>query len=98
MERNRRRHESLKVFVSSLPLSATEEQLAELFVPFGAVLAVKVIRDKYTGKSRGYGFVEMAHAEDAERAIETLRGHEMEGRRLLVTEARGNRNNNHRRR
>lgn len=96
-ERNRRKHESMKVFVSSLPLSATEEQLAELFVPFGAVLAVKVVRDRFTGRSRGYGFVEMAHADAARAAIDALRGRLMDGRRLLVTEARGNRNSGRRR-
>ena len=88
----------MKVFVSSLPLSATEEQLAELFVPFGAVLSVNVVRDRYTGKSRGYGFVEMAHADAAQAAIEALKGHEMDGRRLLVTEARQSRNSNNRHR
>jgi cold-inducible RNA-binding protein len=98
MERNRRRHESMKVFVSNLPLSATEEQLAEMFVRFGAVLSVNVVRDKYTGKSRGYGFAEMANADAAETAIRTLRGHMMDGHRLLVTEARGNRDNGRRRR
>jgi RNA recognition motif-containing protein len=97
MERNRRRHESMKVFVSGLPLSATEEQLAELFVPFGAVLAVKVVRDRYTNRSRGYGFVEMAKADAAQAAIAALSGHEIEGRRLLVTEARGSRNSGRRR-
>ncbi len=87
----------MKVFVSGLPLSATEEQLAELFVRFGAVLAVNVVRDRYTNRSRGYGFVEMAHADAAQAAIEALKGHMMDGRRLLVTEARGNRNSGRRR-
>ena len=87
----------MKVFVSSLPLSATEEQLAELFVPFGAVLAVNVVRDRYTNRSRGYGFVEMASNDAAQTAIAALSGRLMEGRKLLVTEARQSRNSDRRR-
>ncbi len=77
-----------KIYVGGLPYSATEEQLAELFSPFGTVESARVITDKFTGQSRGFGFVEMSNAEEAKRAIAALNATQMNGRTLTVNEAR----------
>lgn len=77
-----------KIYVGGLPYSATEEQLNELFAAHGTVESARVITDKFTGQSRGFGFVEMASAEDAQKAIAALNGTQMGGRTLTVNEAR----------
>ncbi len=77
-----------KIYVGGLPYSTTEPQLTELFTPHGKVESVRVITDKYTGQSRGFGFVEMATAEEAKRAIAALNGTALDGRTLTVNEAR----------
>lgn len=77
-----------KIYVGGLPYSATEQQLTELFAAHGAVESARVITDKFTGQSRGFGFVEMASAEEAKRAIEALNATQMGGRTLTVNEAR----------
>ncbi len=77
-----------KLYVGSLPYSTTEEQLSELFSQHGTVQSAKVITDRYTGQSRGFGFVEMATSEEAQKAIEALNGTELGGRNLVVNEAR----------
>ncbi len=59
-----------RLFVGSLPYSATEEELRELFSTYGEVESVKIISDKFTGQSKGFGFVEMVNPDDAKRAIE----------------------------
>lgn len=61
-----------KIFVGNLPWKATEEELKKLFEAFGAVLSVKIVLDQYTGKSKGFGFVEMEESEGAEAAIREL--------------------------
>ena len=58
-----------KLYVGGLPYSTTEQQLSELFAPQGSVTSAKVITDKFTGQSRGFGFVEMATGEEAQKAI-----------------------------
>src|SRR5262245_795107 len=77
-----------KLYVGSLPYSVTETQLRELFEPFGELESVRVISDKFTGRSKGFGFVEFADNEAADKAIAEVNGRELEGRTLVVNEAR----------
>ncbi len=77
-----------KLYVGSLPYSTTEQQLNELFSQYGTVQSAKVITDRYTGQSRGFGFVEMATGEEAQKAIAALNGSTLGGRTLVVNEAR----------
>lgn len=73
-----------KLYVGGLPYSVTDEQLTELFESHGTVESAKVITDRYTDRSRGFGFVEMSTQEEAEQAIAALNGTELEGRSLTV--------------
>ena len=77
-----------KLYVGGLPYSTTEQQLSELFSPQGSVTSAKVITDKFTGQSRGFGFVEMATGEEAQKAISALNGTQMDGRTITVNEAK----------
>src|SRR5207253_11393510 len=77
-----------KLYVGGLPYSSTEQQLQELFSQHGSVTSVKIITDKFTGQSRGFGFVEMATGEQAQKAISALNGTQMDGRTITVNEAR----------
>jgi RNA recognition motif-containing protein len=76
------------IFVGNLPFSVGEEQLQELFEQKGSVDSVTVMRDTYTGKSRGFAFVNMATEEEAQKAIEQLNGYSIDERNLTVNEAR----------
>ena len=77
-----------KLYVGGLPYSATEQQLSELFGAHGTVASAKIIADKFTGQSRGFGFVEMSSDSEAQAAISALNGSDMGGRTLTVNEAR----------
>jgi RNA recognition motif-containing protein len=77
-----------KIYVGGLPYSATESQLNDLFAAHGTVESAKVITDKFTGQSRGFGFVEMSTAEESKRAIEALNATQLDGRTLTVNEAK----------
>ncbi len=77
-----------KIYVGGLPYAATEQQLSDLFAQHGAVESARVITDKFTGQSRGFGFVEMSTSEDAQKAISALNGTQMDGRTLTVNEAK----------
>ncbi len=77
-----------KIYVGGLPYAATEQQLSDLFAQHGAVESARVITDKFTGQSRGFGFVEMTTGEDAQKAIAALNGTQMDGRTLTVNEAK----------
>jgi len=77
-----------KIYVGGLPYSATEQQLSELFAPHGTVESARVITDKFTGQSRGFGFVEMSTDEEAKKAIAALNATQMGGRTLTVNEAK----------
>ncbi|USN53199.1 MAG: RNA-binding protein [Candidatus Nomurabacteria bacterium] len=77
-----------KLYVGNLPFSVTEDSLKEHFSQVGPVESTQVILDRATGRSRGFGFVEMSNDEDAAKAVETFNGQEMEGRALVVNEAR----------
>jgi RNA recognition motif-containing protein len=78
----------MKLFVGNFSFSTTEEDLQSLFAPFGAIDSVAVVTDRQTGRSRGFGFVEMSDRGEAEKAIEALNGKEFGGRTLNVNEAR----------
>jgi RNA recognition motif-containing protein len=79
---------SNKLYVGGLPFSVTDTQLQELFAAHGTVESARVITDKFTGRSRGFGFVEMSSSSEAQEAIQTLNGSQLEGRSLTVNEAR----------
>jgi len=79
---------SVKLFVGNLSYNVTSEDLEDLFRQVGEVLSSNVITDRVTGRSRGFGFVEMASSEAAQAAIEQLNDREFEGRNLVVNEAR----------
>jgi RNA recognition motif-containing protein len=77
-----------KIYVGGLPYSTTDAQLSDLFAVHGSVASAKVITDRFTGQSRGFGFVEMSSSEEAQKAITALHGTEFGGRTLTVNEAR----------
>ena len=77
-----------KLYVGGLPYAATETQLTTLFAAHGTVELVRVIKDKFTGQSRGFGFVEMPDSAAAKAAMQGLNGKELEGRALTVNEAK----------
>ncbi len=79
---------STKLFVGNLSFNATQNQLQELFGAHGTVLEVDLIRDKFSGRPRGFGFVTMETKEGAEAAVKALHGKEFDGRALTVNEAR----------
>ncbi len=77
-----------KLFVGSLPWGVDDAQLGELFAPYGEVLSARVVTDRESGRSRGFGFVEFANAESAQSAIEALDGSMVEGRAINVSVAK----------
>jgi RNA recognition motif-containing protein len=78
-----------KLYVGNLPFQATEEQLRALFTQTGVTAAnVTLVRDRFSGQPRGFGFVEVNSDEEAERAIQGLNGHDFMGRNIVVNEAR----------
>lgn len=77
----------MNIYVSNISFSLTEEDLQQAFSDFGVVSSMKIITDKFTGKSRGFGFVEMENDSDAKNAIQELNGTELGGRELQVKEA-----------
>ncbi len=77
-----------KVYVGGLPYSTTDQQLNDLFAQHGSVASARIITDKFTGQSRGFGFVEMSSDADAQKAITALNGTQFGGRTLTVNEAR----------
>jgi cold-inducible RNA-binding protein len=77
-----------KLYVGNLSFRTTQEELRDLFAQAGTVESASIIEDRETGRSRGFGFVEMASAEEAQAAIEQFNGKEINGRNLTVNEAR----------
>ena len=77
-----------KLYVGNLPDSATEQDLSDKFAACGTVESVKLITDRVTGQSRGFGFIEMASEAEAQAAIDSLNGSDYEGRPMKVNEAR----------
>ncbi|MGL5261791.1 MAG: RNA recognition motif domain-containing protein [Bacteroides sp.] len=78
----------MNIYIGNLNYAVGEDQLQGVMEDFGAVNSVKIIVDRETGRSKGFGFVEMDNEEDARRAIEELNGAEFEGRTMVVKEAR----------
>jgi len=78
----------MNIYVGNLPREATEEDLRRAFEAFGQVTSVKIITDKFSGDSRGFGFVEMSSSSEAQSAISGLDGKDLKGRALRVNEAR----------
>ncbi|PZP39615.1 MAG: RNA-binding protein, partial [Pseudopedobacter saltans] len=78
----------MKIYVSSLSYGVGNDQLKEAFEEFGEVATANVIMDKFTQRSRGFGFVEMPNKEEAEKAISELNGRSMDGRTINVAEAK----------
>ena len=77
-----------KLYVGNLSYSATDASLKDAFAPMGAIESANVIIDKMTGRSRGFGFVTMTNDDEALKAIESMNGAEVEGRKLTVNEAK----------
>lgn len=77
----------MNIFIGSLPFSLHEDELKEFFEEFGEVTSAKIITDKFTGRSKGFGFVEMPDEEAAKKAIEELNGAEVGGRTIVVNKA-----------
>lgn len=78
----------MNIYVGNLAYSTTEQQLEEAFQAHGQVASVNIIRDRFSGQSRGFGFVEMPDDSEAQKAIEALNGQELGGRTLNVDKAR----------
>ena len=79
---------STKLYVGNIPFSTTSQDLQTLFSAHGSVVQVELVSDRFTGRSRGFAFVEMATAEDAQKAISALQGTALDGRTITVNEAR----------
>ena len=77
-----------KLYVGNLPYSINDDSLRDLFAPAGTVTSATIITDKMSGRSKGFGFVEMGSEEEAKAAIDMFNGKEYEGRNLTVNEAR----------
>lgn len=78
----------MNIYVGNLSRDATEQDLQDAFAAFGQVTSATIIKDKFTGDSRGFGFVEMSDSTEANSAIEGLNGTDLKGRALTVNEAR----------
>ena len=79
---------AINLFVGNLPYNMTSDELAQTFAQAGTVVSAKVISDKYSGRSRGFGFVEMSSDEESKKAIEMFNGKDVNGRPLVVNEPR----------
>lgn len=78
----------MNLYVGNLPFKITESELEEIFAQFGTVTSVKIIMDRQSEKSKGFGFVEMAEQEEGKKAIEKLHGSTLQNRQIIVDEAR----------
>ncbi len=78
----------MNIYVGNIPRGVTENELRELFQAFGEITSTSVIKDKFSGESRGFGFVEMPNKEEAQKALAALNGKDFKGRPLTVNEAR----------
>jgi len=79
---------SKKLFVGSLPWAVNDESLKQAFTPYGNVVSATVVTDRRSGRSKGFGFVEMENDSEAKTAIEALNGSELSGRSIVVNEAK----------
>lgn len=78
----------MNIYVGNVSYNSSEEDLGNLFAEYGTVNSVKIIINKHTGRSKGFGFVEMANDEDGQRAVENLNGYDLNGRNLRVDKAK----------
>ncbi len=78
----------MNIYVGNLPYNATEDEVREVFAAFGQVNSATLIKDKFTGQPRGFGFVEMPNEEEAQKAIQALNGKDFKSRSLVVNPAR----------
>ena len=78
----------MNIYVGNISRDVTETELKDAFAAFGTVQSASIIKEKYTGESRGFGFVEMPNKEEAEKAIAGLNGKDLKGRNLTVNEAK----------
>ena len=78
----------MNIYVSNIPYTTTEDELRDAFAAFGSVSSARIIKDKLTGKSRGFGFVEMANDDEAKSALDGMNGAELSGRKINAREAR----------
>ncbi|MFM2306866.1 MAG: hypothetical protein RLZZ367_1535 [Bacteroidota bacterium] len=78
----------MNIYVANISFRATENQLKDLFQQFGEVTSVKIVKDRETGRSRGFGFIEMANDAEGQQAIAQLNGNSFQDRNLVVNEAR----------
>ena len=78
----------MNIYVGNLSFSVSEADLRDAFTAFGAVSTASIIKDKFSGESRGFGFVEMPNKEEADKAIAGMNGKDLKGRNLTVNEAR----------
>lgn len=78
----------MRIYVGNLPYSVTDDDLREMFSEFGELASAEVVADKYSGQSKGFGFVDMPDQADAEEAIKALNDQPVKGRKLTVNEAR----------
>lgn len=78
-----------KLYVGNINYATTEDELTDLFAEFGNIVAVDIVFDRFTGRSRGFGFVEMESETEASNAVDALNGREVDGRQLRVSEAKG---------
>ena len=77
----------MNIFVGSLPFSLEEAELKGFFEEYGEVTSARIITDKFSGRSKGFGFIEMPNGEEAQKAIEELNGAEVDGRTIVVNES-----------
>ena len=77
-----------RLFIGSLPYDTTQQQLEELFAQAGTIDSVNVITDRYSGRGKGFAFVEMSSEEEAKKAMEMFNGYNLNGRSIVVNEAR----------
>jgi RNA recognition motif-containing protein len=78
----------MNIYVGSLTYDVTEDEIRDVFSPYGEISSISIIKDKFSGKSKGFGFVEMPKQEEAEEAIKCLDESEMKGRNIKVNEAK----------
>ena len=83
----------MNIYVGNLPFNLEEDNLKEIFEEYGEVTSAKIIMDKFTGRSKGFGFVEMANDDEANKAIEELNNAEVGGRNVKVNESKPRENN-----
>ncbi len=78
----------MNIYVGNLPYSLTEDELREMFSPYGVVTSASIVKDKFSGQSKGFGFVEMSTQAEGEEAVKQLDGKSINGRALKVNQAR----------